>query len=388
MRQKTVLSIAGSDPSGGAGIQADLKTMEAHDVYGMSVITALTAQNTMKVTGIFPVPSDFIRKQLDSVCEDILPDAVKIGMLPDKASMEAVVSAIDKYRLSNIVLDPVLSSTSGTDFSGKQAIEYMKDNLFSRCTVITPNIPEAEILSGNKIGSKEDMLSTAKCLSEKYGCSVLLKGGHSSFENAGTSSDLLFFRAGQKSEFRMASYPDDTELKTEFGKDCYPDDTEVKTGFQKDYYPDDTEVKTEFGKDCNPDDMGSKIEFGKDCNPDDTGSKTEFRKDYYPDDTEVKTEFRKGLHPCDKESDFSKDYAFDDVEQITSDYIWLVGERVENPNTHGTGCTLSSAIACGLAKGLSLENAVIEAKTYIGRCINAGLEIGHGRGPLFHRVGT
>ncbi|WP_026666205.1 bifunctional hydroxymethylpyrimidine kinase/phosphomethylpyrimidine kinase [Butyrivibrio sp. FC2001] len=266
--QKTVLSIAGSDPSGGAGIQADIKTIEANGAYGMSVITALTAQNTLGVTGILPIEEEFITKELDAVCSDIRPDAVKIGMLSDTGAMRAVAEVVDKYELKNVVLDPVLGSTSGTDFSGKEAVEYMKGNLFSRSTIITPNIPEAEILSGMTIASRDDMIKAARLLHKKYGCSVLVKGGHCTFDNADAAADLLYCSGGEMDE----------------------------------------------------------------------------------------------------------------------DFLWLAGERIDNPNTHGTGCTLSSAIAANLAKGMELKEAVIEAKTYIGKCIAAGLDLGHGRGPLCHVI--
>lgn len=260
MKQKTVLTIAGSDPSGGAGIQADLKTMEAFDVYGMSVITALTAQNTMEITGVMSVGKDFITRQLEAVCSDILPDAVKIGMLPDIGAMEAVAGAIERYGLKNVVLDPVLGSTSGTKFSGEDALYYMKKELFSRSLIITPNIPEAQALTGRSINTRRDAEEAAAALHEAYGCSVLIKGGHSSFDQKDVSSDLF----------------------------------------------------------------------------------------------------------------------------CSGDAIWIEGPRLDNPDTHGTGCTLSSAIASGLAKGLEPVSAVKEAKKYIEKCIAAGLRLGHGRGPLYH----
>ena len=176
--QKTVLTIAGSDSSGGAGIQADLKTMEAHRVYGMSVVTALTAQNTLGITGILPVEKSFVEKQIQAVCEDIPPDAVKIGMLPDRSVMEVVAKAIDKYSLKNVVLDPVLSSTSGTELTRIEAREYLKKQLFCRSLLITPNIPEAQTLLSTKEGgdkeflidSREAMEDAAKKLSSEYGC--------------------------------------------------------------------------------------------------------------------------------------------------------------------------------------------------------------------------
>ena len=279
MIQKIVLSIAGSDPSGGAGIQADLKTFEAFDVYGMSVVTALTAQNTMGVSEVLAVDSSFTWKQLEAVLDDITPDAVKIGMLPDRETMEVVCRAIDEYGLVNVVLDPVLSSTSGTELSRKEALGFMKEELFKRCLLITPNIPEAEKLCETTITSRQDMERAADELFRSFGCNVLIKGGHSSFDKVGVCEDLLY--AGQ-----------------------------------------DQQIGDEF----------------------------------------------------DKSSDEKE--------------IWLSGKRIDNPNTHGTGCTLSSAIASGLAKGESLENSVRCAKEYITGCIEAGLQIGRGRGPLYHGLKT
>lgn len=273
---KKVLTIAGSDPSGGAGIQADLKTMEAHGVYGMSVITSLTAQNTLGVTGKLAIPGEFVEQQLETVFDDIFPDAVKIGMLPDREVMEAVRDSILKYKPQNIVLDPVLGSTSGTSLSAENARSYLKEKLFPLCTLITPNIPEAEILiqssNGEKIegqsvftiSSEEDMEKAARKLGDIYSCSVLIKGGHGLF-----TGDIC--------------------------KDCLYSDGEI---------------------------------------------------------------------------------------------AWFKSLRVDNPNTHGTGCTLSSAIACNLALGFSLSEAVKRAKKYLTKCIDAGLDIGNGRGPLEHRVNT
>lgn len=259
---KKVLTIAGSDPSGGAGIQADLKTMEAHGVYGMSVITALTAQNTLGVTGKFPVPADFVRRQLVSVFEDIFPDAVKVGMLPDIEVMRILREIITEYKPKKIVLDPVLSSTSGTSLSAENSLDYLKEMIFHLCTLITPNIPEAEKLTGFEITSSQELERVAKALGDEYGCSVLIKGGHSSFD--GESSIDLLYSKGKTHRFRAG--------------------------------------------------------------------------------------------------------------------------RIDNPNTHGTGCTLSSAIACNLALGFDLEESVKKGKDYLTRCIVQKLDIGKGRGPLEHRI--
>lgn len=254
---KTALTIAGSDCSGGAGIQADIKTMMANGVYAMSAITALTAQNTTGVQGIMNTHPDFLAKQLDSVFTDIFPDAVKIGMVSDKELIKVIVSKLKEYKPKALVIDPVMVSTSGSKLISDDAVEVLTDELFPLADVLTPNIPEAEVLTGMEIKSACDMETAAKMISEKYGCAVLLKGGHS----INDANDLLV----------------------------------------------------------------------------NGGAVTTFP-----------------------------------------------GKRIDNPNTHGTGCTLSSAIAANLAKGDSLETAIQKAKEYISGALASGLDLGKGSGPLNH----
>lgn len=254
---KKVLSIAGSDCSGGAGIQADIKTMTAMKVYAMSVITALTAQNTTGVYGIMEASKEFVDSQLDCIFTDIIPDAVKIGMVSNENIIEAIAEKLLKYQAKNIVLDPVMVSTSGSRLLNEHAADSLMKRLIPIADLITPNIPEAEVLSGMKIETDENMVEAAKKIAEKYEGDILLKGGHRQ-ENA---NDLLYTKGA---------------------------------------------------------------------------------------------------------------------------IIWFEGERIENPNTHGTGCTLSSAIACGLAKGYSMEKSVQEAKKYVSGALKAGLNIGKGSGPLNH----
>ena len=254
---KTALTIAGSDSSGGAGIQADIKTMTANGVYAMSAITALTAQNTTGVTGIMEVTPDFLKEQLDCIFTDIRPDAVKTGMVSSSALIEVIAERLRFYGAENIVVDPVMVATSGARLISEDAIETLKKELLPLATVITPNIPEAEVLSGRRVNSKEDMERVALEIYEKYGCSVLCKGGHS----INDANDLLY--DGQA-------------------------------------------------------------------------------------------------------------------------LIWFKGKRIDNPNTHGTGCTLSSAIASGLAKGYDLPTAVKGAKNYISGALAAMLDLGKGSGPMNH----
>jgi len=254
---RTVLTIAGSDSSGGAGIQADIKTMTANGVYAMSAITALTAQNTMGVTGIMEVSPEFLGMQLDSIFTDIFPDAVKIGMVSSVKLIETISEKLEFYNARNIVVDPVMVSTSGSKLIRDDAIETLKNTLFRQAVILTPNIPEASVLSGMPIENEEDMIKAAELISKRYGCAVLCKGGHS----VNDANDLLYYK---------------------------------------------------------------------------------------------------------------------------NRYRWFRGERINNPNTHGTGCTLSSAIACGLAKGMDLETSVRMAKDYVTGALKAMLDLGKGSGPLDH----
>lgn len=254
---KTALSIAGSDCSGGAGIQADMKTMIMNGVYAMSSITALTAQNTIGVKEIMEVTPDFLKQQIDMIFTDIRPDAIKIGMISSSELIKTISEQLIYYEASNIVLDPVMVTTSGSSLMESEAVGTLKSHLLSLATLVTPNIPEAEILSGLKINSKENMVEAAKKISENYSCSVLLKGGHS----INDANDLLY-SSGQ--------------------------------------------IK------------------------------------------------------------------------------WFYGKRINNPNTHGTGCTLSSAIAANLAKGFDLETSVRRAKNYISGTLAVMLDLGQGIGPINH----
>lgn len=254
---KTALTIAGSDSSGGAGIQADLKTMLANGVYGMSAITALTAQNTTGVRGIMEATPEFLKEELDAVFTDIRPDAVKIGMVASAQLIEVIADRLSFYQADNIVADPVMVATSGSRLIGEEAVEVLKERLLPLAVLVTPNIPEAEVLSGIEIGSEKDMEAAAEMISQSYGCSVLLKGGH----RINDANDYLY-RNG------------------------------------------------------------------------------------------------KGT--------------------------WFYGRRIDNPNTHGTGCTLSSAIASNLAKGLELEEAVARAKRYLSLALEAKLNLGKGSGPMDH----
>ena len=276
----TALSIAGSDSSGGAGIQADIKTMSAHGVYAMTAITALTAQNTMGVTGIQEVSPDFLAQQLDAVFSDIFPDAVKIGMVSSAAHMQVVAEKLLFYHARNIVVDPVMVSTSGSKLMQEEGESYLLAQLCPIADIITPNIPEAMVLTGREIHSADDMEAVALELYEK-----------------------------------------------------------VKAQKQR----------------CL-----------QHC--------TAEMQEMYRKDTVV---LLKGGHSISDANDL-----FIGEGKIE----WIRGERIDNPNTHGTGCTLSSAIASNLAMGKDMYFAVAQAKAYISEALKAGLNLGHGSGPLNHMV--
>ena len=254
---KTALTIAGSDCSGGAGIQADLKTMTMNGVYAMSAITALTAQNTTGVRAIQESTPEFLEQQLDAVFEDIFPDAVKIGMVSSTELIKVIAERLKIYKANNIVVDPVMVATSGSSLMKNDAVSALMDKLLPIADVVTPNIPEAEVLSGMAISDKEDMLKAAKKIGDTYGCAVLLKGGHS----INDANDLFY---------------------------------------------------------------------------------------------------------------------------ANGNFKWFYGKRIDNPNTHGTGCTLSSAIASNLAKGFNLVESVQKAKEYISGALAAMLDLGQCSGPMMH----
>ena len=257
MKMKTALTIAGSDCSGGAGIQADLKTMTMNGVYAMSAITALTAQNTTGVRAIQESTPDFLKQQLDAIFEDIYPDAVKIGMVASSELIHVIADRLRHYEAKNIVVDPVMVATSGSALMKNDAVQTLIEELLPISTLVTPNIPEAQVLSGLSIETKEDMIIAAKHIGDNYHCAVLLKGGHS----INDANDLLYANGE--------------------------------------------------------------------------------------------------LH-------------------------WFEGKRIDNPNTHGTGCTLSSAIASNLAKGYALAESVQRAKDYISGALAAMLDLGEGSGPMNH----
>jgi len=259
---KSVLTIAGSDSIGGAGIQADIKTITCNGCYAMSAITALTAQNTLGVHSVLEIPPLFLQQQLQAVISDITPDSVKIGMISNQNLINVTSQILLEYKLKNIVIDPVMISSSGTPLLSENAVSSLCNKLFPLATLITPNLNEAKALTGKDITNATEAETAAMSLAEQYNCAVLLKGGHSiNKEDSCQSNDFLYFN-------------------------------------------------------------------------------------------------NKGT--------------------------WFTGKRINNPNNHGTGCTLSSAIASNLAKGFDLITSVQKAKEYINGCLNAKLNLGKGNGPMAH----
>ena len=257
MKCKAALTIAGSDCSGGASIQADIKTMTMNGVYAMSAITAMTAQNTTGVKAIQESTPEFLKQQLDAVFEDIYPDAVKIGMVSSSELIRVIADRLAYYGAGNIVVDPVMVASSGSALMKSEAVRVLTEELLPVASLVTPKIPEAQVLSGMIIESKEDMSTAAKQIRDSCHCAVLLKGGHS----INDANDLLY---------------------------------------------------------------------------------------------------------------------------ANGELVWFEGKRIDNPNTHGTGCTLSSAIASNLAKGFSLAESVKRAKEYISGALAAMLDLGKGSGPMMH----
>ena len=257
MELKTALTIAGSDCSGGAGIQADIKTMTANGVYAMSAVTALTAQNTTGVRAILESTPEFLKQQLDAVFEDIYPDAVKIGMVSSGELIHVIADRLNHYGAKNIIVDPVMVASAGSSLMKRNAVQSLMTELLPAAALVTPNIPEAQVLSGRPIESKEDMVAAAGYIADTCHCAVLLKGGH----RVSDANDLL----------------------------------------------------------------------------------------------------------C-----------------VNGEFLWFPGQRIRNTNTHGTGCTLSSAIAANLAKGFPLVESVRRAKDYVSGALAAMLDLGKGSGPMHH----
>lgn len=367
MKLPTALTIAGSDTIGGAGIQADIKTMTVNGVYAMSVITALTAQNTMGVTGVLDVPPEFLEKQLDAVFADIVPDAVKIGMTSSVGLIRVIADRLAAFRVKNIVVDPVMISTSGSRLISKEAVEVLKSRLLPICTLVTPNIPEAEVLSGMQIRSREDMVRAAAAMYEKYGCAVLLKGGHA----AGAADDLLY-QGNQALDLNAMSQREDSPA-LELAKEARQEDNPAlgKAGLLQ------RADNPASGTNGLPQWKGGLAQNLENQSAEENHFSADSADHLLCKSTNINdpTEnYENDMVSICKEKSWNGD----------TDIIWYHAPRIENPNTHGTGCTLSSAIAAYLARGCDLETAIRKAKEYVAGAIAVKLDLGKGRGPLYH----
>ena len=332
---KTVLTIAGSDSSGGAGIQADIKTMTMNGVYAMSAVTALTAQNTMGVTGISEVTPEFLRLQLDAVFDDIFPDAVKTGMVASTELIETIVDVLEKRGARNIVVDPVMVATSGAKLLRGDAIETLTSKLVPLATLITPNIPEAEILAGKALSEAHERDTGAKEVPEA--------------PVRGTET-----KDASEASVRGAETKDTSEAS-------------VRGAGTKD--ASEASVRKTETKDVSHD-LGKSLEIIRITNPSEMEKAAEIIAKKYGCAVLLK-----GGHSI---SD-ANDHLYKDG-RIT----WFEGKRIDNPNTHGTGCTLSSAIASNLAKGYDVVESVKRAKEYISGALAAMLDLGKGSGPMMH----
>lgn len=315
---RSVLAISGSDSSGGAGMQADIKTIAAHGLFAQSALTALTAQNTTGVYDVASVDPDFVAKQIDVVFDDIRPDAVKIGMIPSAEVAHAIAEALVRNDARNIVVDPVMVATSGCTLSESAAVQAVVRHVFPLATVVVPNIPEAEVLASMEISSRDDMRRAAFAIARMIGGARLEARADCEVGGAGVSAAGREFR-GLGSAAEACSEPSVADMVDFAGEEGLAVLIKGGHGFS--------------GDACCADGLGG-----------------------------------------------SEDLLLDSSGDIT----WLFAPRIGNPNTHGTGCTLSSAIACGLAEGMTLEDSCIRAKDYISGALSAGLDLGRGAGPINH----
>lgn len=344
---KRILTIAGSDSGGGAGIQADIKTISAHKMFAMSAITALTAQNSRGVFGVLDVPPDFVEAQLDAIFSDIFPDAVKIGMISNEGVAEAIAKSLSKHGAKNVVLDPVMVATSGGVLMKQSALHALKYKLAPAAEIITPNVREAEVLAEMKISSLADMRAAAVKISQFFGGAILIKGG----DLAGASEACIAAEAGA-AEMNTARNFNASQHET--GEDGARENSVGSTksaNFAEENF-------TSEGVNLA---AGAEPSFGQNLS-------------VAPLDT--------GFEPSGENADL-RNFAVDILYENGKFYEFSA-PKISTRNTHGTGCTLSSAIACALAAGLSLPAAVAHAKGFVRRALGWGEQIGHGCGAIDH----
>ena len=337
---RKILTIAGSDSGGGAGIQADIKTITAHKMFAMSAITALTAQNSRGVFGVLDITPHFVEAQLDAIFSDIFPDAVKIGMISNEGVAEAIAKSLSRHGAKNVVLDPVMVATSGGVLMKQSALHALKYELAPAADIITPNVREAEVLAEMKISSLADMRAAAVKISQFFGGAILIKGG----DLAGASVACGAADAAQN--FKA------------FGHEA-----------------------SENGARENSASSTKRANFA-DGN---------FTSEGVNLTTSAEPFFEQNLSAAPLDAGFKPNSEGGDLRNLAVDILYENGKfyefyapKIATRNTHGTGCTLSSAIACALTAGLSLPAAVAHAKGFVRRALGWGEQIGHGCGAIDH----
>lgn len=337
---RKILTIAGSDSGGGAGIQADIKTISAHKMFAMSAITALTAQNSRGVFGVLDVSPDFVEAQLDAIFSDIFPDAVKIGMISNEGVAEAIAKSLSKHGAKNVVLDPVMVATSGGVLMKQSALHALKYKLAPAAEIITPNVREAEVLAEMKISSLADMRAAAVKISQFFGGAILIKGG----DLAGVSGACGAAEAARNFKAFGREMGENGALKNSAGL------TE-RVNFASENFTNECKILT----------------------------------------ARAELSFEQNLSAAPLDAGFEPSGEGGDLRNLAVDILYENGKfyefsapKISTRNTHGTGCTLSSAIACALATGLSLPAAVAHAKGFVRMALGWGEQIGHGCGAIDH----
>ena len=339
---RKILTIAGSDSGGGAGIQADIKTISAHKMFAMSAITALTAQNSRGVFDVLDIPPHFVEAQLDAIFSDIFPDAVKIGMISNEGVAEAIAKSLSKHGAKNVVLDPVMVATSGGVLMKQSALHALKYELAPTAEIITPNVREAEVLAEMRILNLADMRAAAVKISQFFGGAILIKGGDltgaSEVCGAAEMNTARNFNASQHETGKNGA------LKNSAGS------TE-RANFASENFTSECKILT----------------------------------------TSAEPPFEQNLSAAPLDAGFESNSEDADLKNLAVDILYENGKfhefsapKISTRNTHGTGCTLSSAIACALAAGLSLPAAVAHAKGFVRRALGWSEQIGHGCGAIDH----
>ena len=339
---RKILTIAGSDSGGGAGIQADIKTISAHKMFAMSAITALTAQNSRGVFGVLDIPPNFVEAQLDAIFSDIFPDAVKIGMISNEGVAEAIAKSLSKHGAKNVVLDPVMVATSGGVLMKQSALHALKYKLAPAAEIITPNVREAEVLAEMKISSLAGMRAAAIKISQFFSGAILIKGGD--LAGASETCGAAGINAARNFKAFGREMGENGALKNSAGS------TKL-ANFADENFTSESKILT----------------------------------------ASAEPSFEQNLSAAPLDAGFKPSGEGEDLRNLAVDILYENGKfhefsasKVTTKNTHGTGCTLSSAIACALAAGLSLPAAVAHAKGFVRRALGWSEQIGHGCGAIDH----